>query len=167
MSRPFPIFVLVLAVLVAGVVFYQHRLYRTPVPVPEQSGRTMVTSAQPDAIPPIIEPDVESVGAADQYLNNAGYGLMVQVGSRVRFYPFQILVWHEVVHDEVNGVPLLVSFDPLTYTSDVYERASEEVFDVSGKKWNSNSVLIDQATGSLWSQMMGRSEEHTSELQSR
>lgn len=155
MSRPFIAFLAVLAFLVGGVVFYQYRFYRSPIQMTESSERTIITSTQKDAIPAIVEAEFESVGAADVYLNNDGYGLVVHVGSRTRFYPFQILVWHEVVHDEIQGVPLLVSFDPLTYTAGVYKREEGSLFGVSGRKWNNNTLLYDLATSSLWSQMKG------------
>ncbi|TAL51292.1 DUF3179 domain-containing protein, partial [Patescibacteria group bacterium] len=79
--------------------------------------------------------------------------------NRSRFYPLQILVWHEVVNDTMNGRDLLVTFDPLTYTSAVYERT--DTFGVSGKIWNSNTLLYDRTTESLWSQLRGEAIEGT------
>jgi hypothetical protein len=87
------------------------------------------------------------------YLHDRGYGIAVTVGQSVRFYPFQILVWHEVVNDTLNGRDILVTHDPLTFTSAVYDRADR--FGVSGKIWNSNTLLYDETTQSLWSQLRG------------
>ncbi|MEK7620485.1 MAG: DUF3179 domain-containing (seleno)protein [Patescibacteria group bacterium] len=160
MSRNAIIFILSLLVIVGGIGWYQYRFYRTPIDVPVQDSRLIVLgTAQKDDIPAIDEPVFESVAGADAYLNDAGYGMVVAVGSRVRFYPFQLLVWHEAVNDTLGGRDLLVTYDPLTYTSAVYDRT--DTFGISGKVWNSNTLLYDRATESLWSQLRGEAIEGT------
>ena len=152
---------LFLFVLLVGVIFwYQDRLYRTPVSVPVQETRTIVLgTSHKDDIPAMDEPVFESLAAADVYLSDAGYGIVVTGGRSVRFYPFQILVWHEAVNDRVNGRDLLVTYDPLTYTSAVYDRT--DTFGISGKRWNSNTLLYDRTTETLWSQLSGVAIEGT------
>lgn len=160
MSRSTSIFLVLLFLLVGGIFWYQYRFYRTPVEVPMDDTRQIVLgTAHKDDIPAIDEPEFESVASADVYLNNAGYGIAVAVGSRVRFYPLQILVWHEVVNDTLNGRDLLVTYDPLTYSSAVYDRT--DTFGISGKLWNSNTLLYDRATESLWSQLRGEAIDGT------
>lgn len=154
MPRITPIFLALFVLLVGGIFWYQYRFYRTPVELPMDDTRQIVLgTAQKDDIPAIDEPIFESVAAADVYLNDTGYGIVVVVGSRVRFYPFQILVWHEVVNDTLNGRDLLVTYDPLTYASAVYDRT--DTYGVSGKLWNSNTLMYDRTTESLWSQLRG------------
>lgn len=158
MSRNTWVFLFVLLLIAGSIFWYQYRYYRTPIEI--QSSETyqiVLGTAHKDDIPAIDEPEYESVASADVYLNDAGYGMVVEVGSRVRFYPFQILVWHEVVNDALNGRDLLVTFDPLTYTSAVYDRT--DTFGVSGKLWNSNTLLYDRSTESLWSQLRGEAIE--------
>lgn len=158
MSRNFFIFLSLLILFAVGIFWYQYRFNRTPVSVStDQTLEIVLGTSHKDDIPAIIEPKFESVAAADGYLNDAGYGITVAVGSRVRFYPFQILVWHEVVNDTLNGRNLLVAYDPLAYTSTVYER--QDTFGVSGKLWNNNTLLYDRTTGSLWSQLRGEAIE--------
>lgn len=158
MSRSTSIFLVLLFLLVGGILWYQYRFYRTPVEVPEPDTRQIVLgTAHKDDIPAIDDPVFESVSAADVYLNDSGYGMVVEVGSRTRFYPFQILVWHQVVNDTFNGRDLLVTYDPLTYSSAVYDRT--DTFGISGKLWNSNTLLYDRATESLWSQLRGEAIE--------
>lgn len=160
MSRNTSIFLVLFFLLVGGIFWYQYRFYRTPVEVPVDDTRQIVLgTAHKDDIPAIDEPVFESVASADVYLNDAGYGIAVAVGSRVRFYPFQILVWHEVVNDTLNGRDLLVTYDPLTYSSAVYDRT--DTFGISGKLWNSNTLMYDRATESLWSQLRGEAIEGT------
>lgn len=160
MSRNTSIFLVLLVLLVGGMFWYQYRFSRTPVEVPTQNERQIVLgTAHQDDIPAIDEPVFESVASADVYLNDAGYGMVVEVGSRVRFYPFQILVWHMVVNDTLNGRDLLVTYDPLTYASAVYDRV--DTFGISGKLWNSNALLYDRTTESLWSQLRGEAIDGT------
>ncbi|MCR4314400.1 MAG: DUF3179 domain-containing protein [Candidatus Uhrbacteria bacterium] len=160
MSRNTSILLILLVLLVGGIFWYQYRFYRTPVEVPVDDTRQIVLgTAHKDDIPAIDEPVFESVASADVYLNDAGYGIAVAIGSRVRFYPFQILVWHEVVNDTLSGRDLLVTYDPLTYASAVYDRT--DTFGVSGKLWNSNLLLYDRTTESLWSQLRGEAIDGT------
>lgn len=152
--------------LIAITIFYlQFRVYRTSA-VLEETGESVIeivtANPDPEAIPSILEPDFESVMAADVYLNDSGYGIAVEVGGRVRFYPYQLIVWHQAVNDVFGEKNLLVTYDPLCNSGLVYEREiSGEVatFGVSGKVWNNNTLLFDHTTNSLWSQLNGKSLE--------
>lgn len=158
MSRNTAIFLTLLVLLGTGIFWYQYRFNRTPVSVPIDDAREIVLgTSHKDDIPAIDEPAYESAASADVYLNDDGYGIAVAVGSRVRFYPFQILVWHEAVNDTLNGSDLLVTYDPLTYSSAAYDRT--DTFGISGKIWNSNTLLYDRTTESLWSQLRGEAIE--------
>ncbi|PJE77172.1 hypothetical protein COV05_00995 [Candidatus Uhrbacteria bacterium CG10_big_fil_rev_8_21_14_0_10_48_16] len=142
-----------------GILFYQYRSFRSPLLFLSQEDpivEIVVANPQLNAIPSIDQPAYESMASADVYLNDAGFGLAVEAGNQVRFYPYQILVWHGVVNDELNGEPLLVTYDPLCNSGLVYRReihGEEETFGVSGKLWNNNTLLFDTSTESLWSQL--------------
>lgn len=76
----------------------------------------------------------------------------------VKAYPLKILNWHEVVNDFVNGNPVVVTYSPLTGTPRVYSRLFDGKaveFGVSEMVLNSNLVLVDRDTKSLWSQFDG------------
>lgn len=82
----------------------------------------------------------------------------VEVNGTRRAYPFQVLVWHEIVNDVIAGKPLLVTYCPLCGTGIVFERelAGEAVeFGVSGQLYNSDLLMYDRKTDSLWSQVTG------------
>jgi hypothetical protein len=86
-------------------------------------------------------------------------GILVTSENEVRFYPYTVLVWHELVNDTLDDVPLVISFCPLCGSAIVYERTLNGVmyeFGVSGKLWQSNLLMYDTATESLWSQIEGR-----------
>jgi len=152
--------------LVASVILYGfHWFYRIPpsedpatLGLPTFQEKYLVSGGTPDGgIPSIDTPVFESVAEADQYLKDDGMGLDVEVGGKRRFYPFQIIVWHEIVNDTFGGKNLAVTFSPLTMTGMVFERPdTTTVFHVAGSLWNDNLVLVDEATHSLWSQVLGR-----------
>ena len=154
----------VLLIVVGGVGYLQFRQYRLPIAVEDRASGAIVIEAlaQEGAIPAIEEPVFESVASADMYLRNDGLGTLVTSRGRARFYPYQILVWHEAVNDSFAGDDLLITYAPLTFTSAVYERDLQDepaVFDVSGKVADSNTLLMDRATKSLWSQATGKAIE--------
>lgn len=72
-----------------------------------------------------------------------------------RAYPQRILNWHEIVNDTVSSDPILVTFCPLCGTAIGYERSSDSTFGVSGKLVNSNLVMYDRKTETLWQQLGG------------
>jgi hypothetical protein len=112
----------------------------------------------PDGIPPIDDPQFESVAAADEWLTDRDPVLLVEHGNAVRAYPLAILTFHEVVNDVVAGDPLLVTYCPLCNSALAFERTLDgEVveFGTSGRLWRSNLVMYDRATRSLWLQFTG------------
>jgi hypothetical protein len=82
----------------------------------------------------------------------------VTIRGESRAYPVQILVWHEIVNDTIAGVPVAVSYCPLCNTALVYDRrVTGKVLDfgTSGELYNSDLVMYDRQTQSLWVQFLG------------
>jgi hypothetical protein len=118
----------------------------------------VVGNPRKDGIPAIDEPAYEGVYTADLYLDDNGYGMMVEVNGEARFYPYQILVWHEIVNDTLNGKRLAVTYCPLCFTGVTYERDINGItydFGVSGKLYDSNLLMYDRQTDTYWSQVLG------------
>ena len=112
-----------------------------------------------DVIPSIDNPKFDSVFAADTYLGDDGYGIDVEVAGEHRFYPYQILVWHEIVNEEFNGALLAITYCPLCFTGIVFDRSvgnTTHEFGVSGKLFDNNLLMYDRETESYWSQARGQ-----------
>ena len=112
----------------------------------------------PDGIPPIDDPVFESVAEADEWLEPQEPVQVFELGKDVRAYPLAILTFHEIVNDVVDAEPVVVTYCPLCNSGLVFERTvNGEVLDfgTSGRLWNSNLVMYDRATRSLWSQFTG------------
>jgi len=111
-----------------------------------------------DAIPAVLEPKfVKADRATFLESNDKVIGVVVQ--GRARAYPVKILNWHEVIDDSIAGTPLAVTFCPLVQGAAVYRREAAGktvVLGVSGKLYQSNLVLYDAGTQSLWSQLEGQ-----------
>lgn len=111
-----------------------------------------------DLIRPLDEPEYETVTSASAWLNERETGISVTIGGLSRFYPLRILTSHEIVNDIVNGVPYSVTYCPLCNTGVVFDRRVEDQqlrFGVSGLLRNSDLVMWDSATVSLWQQITG------------
>ncbi len=110
-----------------------------------------------DGIPSIDRPKFVTIAQANTYVGDEEPGLAVSIGDEDRFYPYQILVWHEIVNDTINGNRVLVTYCPLCLSGIVFDPVvnGERVeFGTSGKLWNSNLVMYDRTTESLWSQVL-------------
>jgi hypothetical protein len=114
---------------------------------------------RPGGIPAIDDPTYENAIEADQYLNDDGLGLDLALGGQRYFFPYQLLVWHQVANVTLQNRPLVVSYCPLCEMGAVFERRVQDrelTFGVSGKLWNDNLLMFDQETQTLWSQILGR-----------
>ena len=111
-----------------------------------------------DGIPAIDDPTFESVGAADLWLDDAEPVILFQQGETARAYPLSILIWHEIVNDEVNGQPVSITFCPLCNASIAFDRNfGGQVLDfgTTGRLRNSDLVMYDRQTESWWQQFTG------------
>ena len=111
-----------------------------------------------DAIPPIDEPAYEDPAAAAEWLDDREPGALVQVDGDVRFYPLSIMTRHEIVNDDIGGIPVAVTYCPLCNTALAFDRRVDgEVlrFGVSGLLRNSDLVMWDDTSTSLWQQITG------------
>lgn len=112
----------------------------------------------PDGIPSIDNPKFLSVVDAGKFLKDSDLVIGLSLNGETRAYPLLILVWHEIVNDKVGGVPVAVTYCPLCFTTQVFNRTlSGQVvqFGTSGKLYNNNLVMYDRLSGSLWSQGLG------------
>jgi hypothetical protein len=107
----------------------------------------------PDGIPAIDEPrflEPDQVG----FLDDVEPVMALQIGDDARAYPMQIMTWHEIVNDTVDGVPVAVTYCPLCNTAVAYDRRlGDRVLDfgTSGMLYKSALVMYDRQTESLWS----------------
>ena len=112
-----------------------------------------------DGIPPIDNPRFESVDSADEWIEDLEPVILLDHENEVRGYPLQIMTWHEIINDEVNGDPIVVTFCPLCNTALVFSRPVIDgvtlTFGTSGNLRFSDLVMWDRQTESWWQQFTG------------
>jgi hypothetical protein len=109
-----------------------------------------------DGIPSIENPSFVPAAEADLPGEEPVIGLVLDGDARA--YPLRILMWHEIVNDEVGGVPVAVTYCPLCNTGIVFDRRVEGQvleFGTTGKLRNSDLVMYDRETESWWQQFLG------------
>ncbi len=107
-----------------------------------------------DGIPSIDAPNFTRASEVD-YIPDDDLVLIMQVDGEVKAYPHDILDWHEIVNDRLNGLSYAVTYCPLTGTGIGWDRlvqGEETTFGVSGLLYNSNLMPYDRYTESTWSQ---------------
>ena len=110
-----------------------------------------------DGIPSIDDPKFVKVSES-QFMSDSDIVVGLDINGETKAYPLFIMVWHEIVNDKVGGVPVAVTYCPLCFTNQVFERiidGQEVEFGTSGKLYNSNLVMYDRLTDSYWSQALG------------
>ncbi|HIC89112.1 MAG TPA: DUF3179 domain-containing protein [Anaerolineae bacterium] len=111
-----------------------------------------------DGIPSIDKPRFASARDAADWLADNEPVIVLEIEGDARAYPLQILIWHEIVNDVVGGVPVLVTFCPLCNAAITFDRRLEGQvyeFGISGLLRNSDLVMYDRTTESLWQQFTG------------
>jgi hypothetical protein len=111
-----------------------------------------------DGIPAIDRPRFRSVEDVD-FLEPKEPVIELEVGGEARAYPIQILMWHEIVNDSVEGVPVAITFCPLCNTAIAFDRRIDGRtldFGTTGNLRDSDLVMYDRQTESWWQQFGGR-----------
>lgn len=108
-----------------------------------------------DGIPAIDAPKFVRAGVAG-FLQPTDRVLGVALNGVKKAYPVSIMNWHEIVNDTFADEPVVVSYCPLCGTGIAYSATAGGRtlrFGVSGLLYNSDMLLYDRQTQSLWSQI--------------
>ncbi len=113
---------------------------------------------QKDGIPALTNPKFDDLTAV---LDRDGetLGVLLEIDGEKRYYPFNILVSHEIVNDSIGDTNFAVTFCPLCGSAIVFNanvNGETKEFGVSGYLFESNLIMYDRTeTPSLWSQARG------------
>ncbi len=110
-----------------------------------------------DGIPSIDNPIFADIQDS-HFMSDSDIIIGLEINGESKAYPLFILVWHEIVNDKVGETPVSVTYCPLCYTNQVFERIIDGQvveFGTSGKLYNSNLLMYDRLTESYWSQALG------------
>ncbi len=111
-----------------------------------------------DGIPAIDNPRFTTPDKAD-FLEGSDRVLGIFVAGEARAYPIKVLDWHEVVNDRIGAQHVVVSYCPLCGSGLVFASNTADgplIFGVSGLLYDSDVLMFDRNTESLWSQLMSQ-----------
>lgn len=111
-----------------------------------------------DKIPAIDDPTIGSLEQGRDVYDPREPVIAVTVDGKTRGYPLTILTWHEIVNDQLAGVPITVTYCPLCNSAVVFDRrVGGQVLDfgTSGNLRFSDLVMYDRQTESWWQQFTG------------
>ena len=111
-----------------------------------------------DGIPSIEQPKFVAAANAS-FMRPTDRVIGITINGESRAYPINILNWHEIVNDQIKGVPVSITYCPLCGTGLVYQaKVGGKVlkFGVSGLLYNSDVLLFDRQTETLWSQILSK-----------
>ena len=110
-----------------------------------------------DGIPSIDEPEFVLAGLHGK-LEDTEPVVGLVLNGEAKAYPLRILTWHEIVNDEIGGIPVTVTYCPLCNSAVVFDRrVGDKVLDfgTTGRLRNSDLVMYDRQTESWWQQFLG------------
>lgn len=110
-----------------------------------------------DCIPAIDSPQFVAADAAT-FLDDDDLVMGITRAGISRAYPTRILNYHEIVNDRIGDLPVAVTWCPLCGSGLAFERTldGEAVeFGVSGLLHNSDLIMYDRNSESLWQQISG------------
>ena len=111
-----------------------------------------------DCIPSIDQPAFVTAGSVD-YLRDDDLLLILTYNGITRAYPTRILNHHEIVNDMFGPDPVAVTYCPLCGSGLAFDRRQGGQvleFGVSSLLHNSDLVMYDRQTESLWQQITGK-----------
>ena len=106
---------------------------------------------------PAIDKPLFVVADKASFLDDDSVVLGINYKGLSKAYPINILNWHEIVNDTFNSIPVVITFCPLCGSGMAFLASIENkahTFGVSGLLYNSDVLLYDRQTESLWSQLM-------------
>jgi len=110
-----------------------------------------------DGIPPIDQPKFVSPAEGSTWLKDQEPVIAFELNGDARAYPLQILIWHEIVDDEVGGVPVAITFCPLCNTAIAFDRRVDGQalrFGTTGNLRRSDLIMWSDDPGETWWQQI-------------
>lgn len=106
---------------------------------------------------PALESPLFLAASGDTEVDPDDTVIVLRHGSAVKIYPHDIMDYHEVANDGVEDDPYTLSYCPLTGTAMAWKgdmSAADPSFGTTGFLYNSNLIMYDRETLTIWSQML-------------
>jgi hypothetical protein len=116
------------------------------------------TSVTYGSIPSLYRPQYTQVVNAALSLGKDETVFVVRLPDGYRIYPQRIMVWHQVVNELIDDHAYVITYCPISGCLAAYNASMDGInliFDIEGRLFEGNSILMDRNSGSLWVQMLG------------
>jgi len=110
-----------------------------------------------DGIPALSQPAMITASDAT-FLEDDEPVFGVQLNGDARAYPLRILDWHEMLNDVIGGTPVSLAYCTLCGSAILFKTQTDDTvftFGSSGLLYESNKLMYDHQTKSLWSTLQG------------
>ena len=110
------------------------------------------------SIPSLYRPEYIRVIDAALSFSKDDPVFVVRLPDGDRIYPQRIMVWHQVVNEVIDDHAYAITYCPISGCLTAFDAGMDGInliFDIEGRLFEGNSVLIDRNSGSLWVQMLG------------
>lgn len=107
-------------------------------------------TGQLSLFPLAVNPEFTSISEVE--LADSKLVGIVTFKDSIRVYPYSFVTHNEVVNDEFQGDKYAFSYCPITKSSIAFKR--NEIFRASGYLYRDNLAPWDEATETIWSQML-------------
>jgi hypothetical protein len=111
-----------------------------------------------DGIPSLDYPKFIKAAQVD-FLRDEDRVLALTRNGIAKAYPLRILNWHEIVNDQFGDEGIIITYCPLcgSGTASLAKVSDKSLqFGVSGLLYNSDVLMYDRQTQSLWSQILSQ-----------
>ena len=111
-----------------------------------------------DGIRAVDRPSFIPIREADDWLSDRDPVALMSLNGESKVYPLAIMIWHEIVNDEIGGRPVTVTFCPLCNTTIAFDREFRGRtldFGTTGRLRHSDLVMYDRQTETWWQQATG------------
>ena len=110
-----------------------------------------------DAIVPVAQPAYGGLDALP-WLHDRHLVIGYVSGENAYAYPVNVLTFHEIVNDEIDGLPVLITYCPLCFSGVVFSRDLDGrllTFGNTSALYQADLVMYDHQSGSYWFQVAG------------
>ena len=111
-----------------------------------------------DGIPSIDKPKFTTISEAKD-IGPKEPVITLNLNGQARAYPLRVLIWHEIVNDQIGDIPVTITFCPLCNAAIVFDRRVKGKvldFGTTGLLRKSDLVMYDRQTQSWWQQFTGK-----------
>ncbi len=108
--------------------------------------------------PLAMDPALFPISTVD-FLDDDSRVAAIRIDDQIRIYPYQYISRFEAVNEQAATMNYAITYCPITKSAIAMNRAfggNDFVLRASGYLYRDNLILVDQSSGSYWSQMLSQ-----------